>query len=116
MVVGRTNAPNTEDDFQPTRSFVGLEPIAARRILVVDDNVDAANTLHDLLNRDGFEVTTVYDGVAAVATAEAFQPVIVVTDIGMPGMDGDDAARLIRQQPGGGGHGADCADRLGPDI
>lgn len=70
---------------------------------MVDDNVDAANVLHDLFNMDGFEVTTVYDGVAAVATAEAFQPEIVVMDISMPGMDGDDAARLIRQQPGGAG-------------
>lgn len=72
-------------------------------ILLVDDNVDAANVLHDLFNMDGFEVTTVYDGVAAVATAEAFQPEIVVMDISMPRMDGDDAARLIRQQPGGAG-------------
>ena len=103
VVVGRTDSPHPEHDFQPTSTFVGLDAIASRRILVVDDNVDAANTLHDLLDMDGFEVNTVYDGVAAVATAETFQPEIVVMDIGMPGMDGYDAARLIRQQPGGGG-------------
>lgn len=103
VVVGRAEAPQPEEDFQPTSSFLGLDGIASRRILVVDDNVDAANTLHDLLDMDGFEVTTVYDGVAAVATAETFQPEIVVMDIGMPGMDGYDAARLIRQQAGGGG-------------
>lgn len=104
VVVGRAEAPTeVEEDVQPTSSFVGLDGVAARRILVVDDNVDAANTLHDLLDLDGFDVSTVYDGVAAVAAAEAFQPEIVVMDIGMPGMDGYDAARLIRQQPGGGG-------------
>lgn len=103
VVIERTSAPDADDDFQPTSSFVGLETIAARRILVVDDNVDAANTLHDLLDLDGFEVTTVYDGVAAVAAAETFQPEIVVMDIGMPGLDGYDAARLMRQQPSGAG-------------
>jgi signal transduction histidine kinase len=103
VVVGRAEAAQPQEDFQPTSNFVGLEGIAARRILVVDDNVDAANTLHELLDLDGFDVTTVYDGVAAVAKAETFQPEIVVMDIGMPGMDGYDAARLIRQQPGGAG-------------
>ncbi|MDO9357505.1 MAG: response regulator [Polaromonas sp.] len=72
-----------------------------RKILVVDDNVDAADTLEALLGMDGFDVTTVYDGVAAVTQARASAPDVVVMDIGMPGMDGYDAARLIRQQPGG---------------
>ncbi|MBA4329791.1 MAG: hybrid sensor histidine kinase/response regulator [Polaromonas sp.] len=72
-----------------------------RKVLVVDDNVDAADTLGALLGMDGFAVSTVYDGVAAVAQARAAAPDIVVMDIGMPGMDGYDAARLIRQQPGG---------------
>ncbi len=71
----------------------------AKKILVVDDNVDAANTLGALLGMDGFAVTTAYDGVAAVAAASAHRPDIVVMDIGMPGMNGYDAARLIRQQP-----------------
>lgn len=73
----------------------------ARNILVVDDNVDAADTLHALLGMDGFAVTTVYDGLAAVEKARAGAPDVVVMDIGMPGIDGYDAARLIRQQPGG---------------
>ncbi|MDI1275149.1 response regulator [Polaromonas sp.] len=72
-----------------------------RKVLVVDDNVDAADTLGALLGMDGFAVSTAYDGVAAVAQARAVAPDIVVMDIGMPGMDGYDAARLIRQQPGG---------------
>ncbi|SFU65347.1 Signal transduction histidine kinase [Polaromonas sp. YR568] len=73
--------------------------VNAKKILVVDDNVDAANTLGALLGMDGFAVTTAYDGVAAVAAAMAHRPDVVVMDIGMPGMNGYDAARLIRQQP-----------------
>ena len=69
--------------------------------LVVDDNVDAADTLEVLLGMDGFTVTTVYDGVAAVAQAGSSRSDVVVMDTGMPGIDGYDAARLIRQQPGG---------------
>jgi signal transduction histidine kinase/CheY-like chemotaxis protein len=72
-----------------------------RTVLVVDDNVDAADTLNALLGMDGFSASTVYDGVAAVAQARASAPDVVIMDIGMPGMDGYDAARLIRQQPGG---------------
>ena len=68
---------------------------------MVDDNVDAANTLEALLGLDGFVVTTAYDGIAAVDQVRHALPDVVVMDIGMPGMDGYDAARLIRQQPGG---------------
>jgi signal transduction histidine kinase/CheY-like chemotaxis protein len=74
---------------------------AARKILVVDDNEDAANTLELLLDMDGFKVTTVYNGVAAVAAAEAETPDVIIMDIGMPGMDGYDAARTIRSQANG---------------
>ncbi len=80
---------------------VGVPRKDSRNILVVDDNVDAADTLEALLGMDGFNVTTVYDGVAAVAQANNARPDVVVMDIGMPGIDGYDAARLIRQQPGG---------------
>jgi CheY-like chemotaxis protein len=62
--------------------------------------VDAANTLEALLGMDGFAVTTAYDGVAAVAAALTNQPDVIVMDIGMPGMNGYEAAQLIRQQPG----------------
>jgi CheY-like chemotaxis protein len=58
------------------------------------------NTLDALLGMDGFTVTTAYDGVAAVAAAGINRPDVVVMDIGMPGLNGYDAARLIRRQPG----------------
>jgi signal transduction histidine kinase/CheY-like chemotaxis protein len=84
----------------PRPTGAAAAPGNFRKILVVDDNVDAANTLEALLDMDGFAVTTAYDGVAAVAAAGINRPDVVVMDIGMPGMNGYDAARLIRQQPG----------------
>ena len=80
---------------------LAAEPMSLRRVLVVDDNVDAADTLGALLGLDGFEVETVYDGLSAVAATANGLPDVVVMDIGMPGLDGYDAARKIRQQPGG---------------
>ncbi|MES2400157.1 MAG: response regulator [Pseudomonadota bacterium] len=77
-----------------------MKELTARKILVVDDNVDAADTLEALLGMDGFDVKTVYDGIAAVEAAGRIQPDVIVMDIGMPGMDGYDAARMIRQQEG----------------
>jgi CheY-like chemotaxis protein len=97
VVVEPNHGPMRED------VAVAAPPGASRlrKVLVVDDNIDAADTLHALLGMDGFAVSTVYDGVAAVAQARAATPDVVIMDIGMPGMDGYDAARLIRQQPGG---------------
>jgi PAS domain S-box-containing protein len=72
-------------------------PFAGQRILVVDDNRDAADTLGLLLEADGAEVRVVYDGRAALAMAESFTPSSVMLDIGMPGMDGYEVARRLRQ-------------------
>lgn len=75
-------------------------PVAARRVLVVDDNIDAAESLAMLLSMDGHVVRTAYDGPAALETAGAFQPEAVVLDIGLPGMNGYEVARRFRAQPG----------------
>jgi len=74
-----------------------------RRILVVDDNEDNAESLALLLRRHGGEVRTAYDGQAALEAAHAFQPDVVLLDIGLPLLDGYSAARAIRERPWGKG-------------
>ena len=70
-----------------------------QRILVVDDNRDAANTLGALLRMLGADARVVYDGAAALEALGEFRPNAVLLDLGMPGMDGYEVARRIRAQP-----------------
>ncbi len=81
------------------------EPNAATlrgtRILVVDDNMDSADTLSLLLRLKGNEVRTASDGIEALERAEAFLPKLVLLDIGLPKLNGYDVAKRIRQQPWG---------------
>jgi two-component system CheB/CheR fusion protein len=77
----------------------GGEPL---RVLVVDDNVDLADSLVLMLRFLGHEVRAAHDGPEALAAAAAFAPDLVVLDIGMPGMNGYEVARRLRIQPGGG--------------
>jgi CheY-like chemotaxis protein len=72
-------------------------------VLVVDDNADGAATTAALLELSGHEVRTAADGEAGVAAAAAFRPDVVLLDIGMPRLNGYDAARRIRELPGGRG-------------
>ncbi len=74
---------------------------AHRRILVADDNTDSAESLALLLTLRGSEVRTAHDGWEAVETAAAFGPDIVLLDIGMPRLNGYEAARKIREQARG---------------
>jgi PAS domain S-box-containing protein len=76
-------------------------PQPRRKILVVDDNEDAAESLATLLAINGHETRTAHDGPNAVTEVERFNPDVVFLDIGMPIMDGHETARLIRQQPRG---------------
>jgi CheY-like chemotaxis protein len=68
-----------------------------RRMLVVDDNRDGADSLAMMLRLMGNEVRTTYDGVEAVAVAEQFLPEVVLMDVGMPRLNGLDATRRIRE-------------------
>jgi len=70
------------------------------RILVVDDNVDAAETLQALLEMNGHTVTAVHDGASALLQAAALVPQVVFLDIGLPDMTGYDAAEAMRRIPG----------------
>jgi PAS domain S-box-containing protein len=73
--------------------------LAPRRVLVVDDNRDAADTMGMLLKLLGADVLVVYNGPDALQAVTTYQPAVVLLDIGMPGMDGYEVARRIRQQP-----------------
>jgi CheY-like chemotaxis protein len=75
--------------------------VGARRILVVDDNRDAAESLAMLLKTLGAEVVTAHDGAGALQALHAFRPAVALLDIGMPGMDGLEVARRARQTPEG---------------
>jgi PAS domain S-box-containing protein len=72
-----------------------------RRILVVDDNRDAATSMATMLRLVGNEVRTAHDGAEAVAVAEAFRPQAILMDVGMPKLNGYDATQRIREQPWG---------------
>jgi signal transduction histidine kinase len=74
------------------------EPILKRRILIVDDNRDAADTLAILLRFDQHEIHCVYDGEAALLSAKNFRPDVVLLDIGLPKLNGYEVARRIRSE------------------
>lgn len=74
-------------------------PTPGRRILVVDDNRDGAESLAMMLGLFGHRTNTAHDGVAALAAARAFGPEVVFLDIGLPGMDGYEVARRLRADP-----------------
>jgi PAS domain S-box-containing protein len=76
-------------------------PKSSLRILIVDDNRDAADSLVLLLRLMGNDTRTAYDGEEGVAVAEAFQPDVILLDIGLPKLDGYEACRRIREQPWG---------------
>ena len=95
VMVGAAEPPSPP----PTASEPALP--TARRILVVDDNRDSAATLAMLLEMTGNETQTAHDGLEAVEAADTFRPDVVLLDIGLPKMNGFDAARKIREQPWG---------------
>lgn len=68
----------------------------ARRVLLIDDNLDAAESLAQLLMLSGHDTRTAGDGVGGVRLARDFRPEIVFCDLGLPGMNGLDVARELR--------------------
>lgn len=85
----------------PQEENLASIPLGKLRVLIADDNRDAADTLAMLLSMEGYEVRTVYGGRAAVSAAETFRPDVALLDIGMPEVNGYAAAKAIRQQRGG---------------
>ena len=71
-----------------------------RSVLVVDDNRDSLATMEMLLRLWGYDVTVAYDGPSALVLAKAIHPTVVLLDIGLPGMDGYEVARRMREDLG----------------
>jgi signal transduction histidine kinase/ActR/RegA family two-component response regulator len=98
---GATNGNGRGDK---TETVEWGERARATRILVVDDNLDGAESLHQLLSLSGYDVRECHDGPSAIRATREFHPEVILMDIGMPGMDGYTAARAIRELP----EGSDC--------
>lgn len=81
----------------------GIEANGARRILVIDDDHDVADSLVMFLETFGADVRVAYSGPDGVEAVKAFEPELVFLDLGMPGMDGYETARRIRALPNGAG-------------
>ncbi len=94
---GEEQAPPQDAAAAPAAPAPGQR---ALRILVVDDNVDAADVLAALLEYAGHEVTVVQDGASALASVAADPPQVVFLDIGLPDMSGYDAAPIVRNMQG----------------
>jgi PAS domain S-box-containing protein len=86
-----------QEDPRPT--IPDDQSLTGRRVLVVDDNEDSARSLAMLLQVTGNEAQVVHDGATAIETAKRIRPDIVLLDIGLPGKNGYDVCRAIRQQP-----------------
>lgn len=88
----------------PAASLADAAPASAGhavQVLVVDDNRDAADSLQTLFQLEGYSARAAYDGLQALAAIDAVWPQLIVMDLGMPGMDGYEAARQIRQKAQG---------------
>jgi PAS domain S-box-containing protein len=83
----------------PPPAAEAAQPTASLRVLVVDDNVDAAESLALLLRASRHEVRTAHDGPTALQAALDYRPNVVLLDIGLPGLNGLEVAKRIRQQP-----------------
>ncbi|MCU0757705.1 MAG: ATP-binding protein [Steroidobacteraceae bacterium] len=100
LALPRTPAPSAAPEAPPAGGAprqVGRQA----RLLIVDDNVDAADALARVLALEGYVTRTVNDGVAATEVAELLRPDVVLLDIGLPRLDGHEVARWIRSQPWG---------------
>jgi signal transduction histidine kinase/ActR/RegA family two-component response regulator len=84
---------------QPVRA---REPYRGHRVLVVDDNRDAADALASLLELEGNETHVAHDGASAVELAESLRPDVMLLDIGLPRLNGYEVARRVRAEPWGG--------------
>jgi len=94
--------PNLADNFKHAlhARFSAIDTMATdsdTRVLIVDDHRDAADLLSELLATHGYTTRAAYDGIMALDAAMAFEPQIVILDLGMPRFSGDEVAPMLRQ-------------------
>ena len=89
---------SSQREVTPSEMWQSVQ-LSPRRVLVVDDNRDAADSLARLLNVVGAEARAVYSGFQALEILERYRPAVLLIDIGMPDMDGYEFARRVRQDP-----------------
>ncbi len=89
----------TEAEATPASPEAAPAPPRPLRLLVVEDNLDAAETLKTLLEMNGHEVAIAHDGHEGIAVARSYRPDVVLCDIGLPGLNGYEVARGIRTDP-----------------
>lgn len=88
--------PDASEPVAPSVSIAGYPSGSGQRVLVVDDNVDAAEMLAELLRASGYTTSIAHDGPVALELARTFRPDIALIDIGLPVMDGYELARRLR--------------------
>lgn len=97
-LIVRLPLASARQEATPKREMPEPKGVSGRRILVVDDNRDSADSLRMLLRLKGNEVRTAYDGLKALEVAEEFRPELVLLDIGLPKLNGYEVAGRIRKQ------------------
>jgi signal transduction histidine kinase/ActR/RegA family two-component response regulator len=102
FVVRLPHAPSPEAPAPEPERRHAADTARAHRILIADDNRDAAESLALYLTLGGHEVRTAYDGLEALHAAQSFEPDIALLDVGMPGLDGYELAQRLRAEPWGG--------------
>ncbi|HLZ97149.1 MAG TPA: PAS domain-containing protein [Steroidobacteraceae bacterium] len=96
-------APGARTTASPTHCDVPTVAVPARRVVVADDNKDAADSLAMLLELSGHDVRVAHGGRGALSLAQTFRPDVVILDIGMPDLSGYDVAAQLRREPWGEG-------------
>jgi CheY-like chemotaxis protein len=84
-----------------TVSEVAPQSSSQRRVLIVDDNIDSADSLAMLLEITGNQTYLAHDGLEAIESIEKYRPEVVLLDIGLPELDGHEVCRRVREQPWG---------------
>jgi CheY-like chemotaxis protein len=94
-----TGVGSEKEQTLPRRTAIASQDSTARRLLLVDDNADAAETLGELLGLMGYEVRVAGDAHAALAVLDDFHPELALLDIGLPEIDGYQLAGMLRADP-----------------